>query len=570
MATSQGPARRHLRLERLRKIRLAGEPGVVAWVARTLAAAGLLVERLEESSLEDPKVVAVWPTVWVVRPEAFLKPPEPSQRPLLFRMQKIPPCLVVAPPNTELGEALIRRIPVESYEVVREGEDASLLPLRLERLLLLDRRRSQREETAYRERLRIEARQNEILASIALAARDSLDLDEVLGAATSLLGTTLSAHSVEIWVLEERERVCRVFHHWGADPSLPSPELSERPLPEGGAFGRILEERVVYVVADRAELPPDSAEFAALEQLGAMSFVGVPIHRETGTLGVLGLSWEEPRALPPEELLFFERVSDQLALAIRAAHLYGNLQEQLEALAHEQRRRELADRDRERLTAMLVHDMKSPLSALTAALELTRDKERKAGEERLARMLDGSLASARGLQGLIEDALLVYRGEDAPDTEKRPASPAEALALPLEEARWLAQARRVALETDVDPKLSPVKMDVAMFRRAAANLLGNAVKFSPPSGVVTAKGEMVAENGQRFFRLTVSDHGPGFPAAERSRMATPYLRFSGSESVPGTGLGLTVVQKVVRAHRGRLDVAPNEPTGAVFTLWIPA
>jgi signal transduction histidine kinase len=109
-----------------------------------------------------------------------------------------------------------------------------------------------------------------------------------------------------------------------------------------------------------------------------------------------------------------------------------------------------------------------------------------------------------------------------------------------------------------------------MFRRAAANLLGNAVKFSPPSGVVTAKGDMVAENGQRFFRLTVSDHGPGFPAAEKSRMATPYLRFSGSESVPGTGLGLTVVQKVVRAHRGRLDVAPNEPTGAVFTLWIPA
>ncbi|HQR44610.1 MAG TPA: HAMP domain-containing sensor histidine kinase [Thermoanaerobaculia bacterium] len=570
MPAPPASAARPPRFGRMKKVRLAGDPGAVAWVARTLTAAGLLVERLEEASLEDPKVVAVWPTVWVVRPETFLKPPDPAQKPLLYRMPKLPPCLVVAPPNTELGEALVRRIPVASFEVVREGEDASLLPVRLERLLLLDRRRSQREETAYRERLRTEAKQNEILASIALAARDSLDLDEVLGAAGVLLGTHLSAHSVEIWVLEEGEKICHVFHHWRPDPALPAPERSERPLPEEGAFRRILEDRVTYIVADRAELPADSAEFAGLEQLGALSFVGIPIHREAVTLGVLGLSWEEPRAFPPEELLFFERVSDQLALAIRAAHLYGDLQEQLAALAHEQRRRELADRDRERLTAMLVHDMKSPLSALTAALELTRDKERKGGEERLARMLDGSLASARGLQGLIEDALLVYRGEDAPDTEKRPAAPAEALALPLEEARWLAQARRVTLETDVDPKLPPVKMDVAMFRRAAANLLGNAVKFSPPRGVVTAKGEMVAENGQRFFRLSVADNGPGFPAAETSRMATPYLRFSGSESVPGTGLGLTVVQKVVRAHRGRLDVAPNKPTGAVFSLWIPA
>jgi signal transduction histidine kinase len=558
------------RFSRLRKVRLAGDPGTVAWVARTLAASGLLVERLDESILEDPKAAGIWPTVWVVRPEAFLRPAEPTQTPLLYRMPKVPPCLVVAPPRTELGEALVRRIPVESFEVVREGEDAPLRAVRRERLLYLHRRRSQREENAFRERLRAEAKHNEILASIATAARDSLDLDQVLGAAVSLLGTRLAAHSVEIWFLDEVEQVCRVFLHWRPDPSAPTPDYYELPLPESGAFRHILEARATYFVSDRSELPSDSAEFVSLEQLGARSFVGIPIHREGVALGVLGLSWEEPRPFAPEELDFFERVTDQLALAIRAAHLYGNLQKQLGALAQEQRRRELADRDRERLTAMLVHDMKSPLSALSAALELTRDKERQGGDKRLAKLLDGSLASARGLQGLIEDALLVYRGEDAPETEKRPASPAEALALTLEEVRWLAQARRVTFEADIPADLPAVRMDVAMLRRAAANLMGNAVKFSPPNGVVTARGEIVAENGQRFFRLSVADQGPGFPAAEKSRMATPYLRFSGSESVPGTGLGLTVVQKVVRAHRGRLDVAPNEPTGAIFTLWIPA
>ncbi len=557
------------RFSRLRTVRLVGEPEPVAWVARILTATGLLVERLEESALANDAALSVWPTVWVARPELFLDPPEALWKSGVFSRPDGPPCLVVAPPGADIHEALLSRIPVETFEIVRENEDAILLPMRLERLLLLHRKRSQQEETAFRERLRAEAKHNETLAAIALAVRDSLDLDEVLGAAASLLGTRLQAHSVEIWVLDETEPVCRVFHHWRPDPSLRSHEVTERPLPESGAFRRILEDRVTYIVSDRAELPTDSTEYVGLEQLGARSFVGVPIHREVQTLGVLGLSWDEARPFPPEELVFFQRAADQLALAVRAAYLYGSLQRQVEALALEQRRRELADRDRERLTAMLVHDMKSPLSALSAALELTRDRERKRGDERLAKMLDGSLASARGLQGLIADALLVYRGEDAPDTERRPVSPADALALPLEEARWLAQARRVRLEAQVDPELPHVRMDVAMLRRAAANLLGNAVKFSPPSGVVRAKGEIVEEDGTRYFRLSVADNGPGFPPAERARLATPYLRFSGSESVPGTGLGLTVVQKVVRAHRGRLDVASNQPTGSVFSLWIP-
>jgi signal transduction histidine kinase len=418
--------------------------------------------------------------------------------------------------------------------------------------------------------LRAEARRNEIVAAIATASRDSIDLDEVLGAATSILGTRLQATSVEIWFLDEDLSTCQVFMHWRAAESIPSLMGYELPLPEGAAFQSIIASHQPYAVSSRDALDPSSVEALALEQLGAQSFLGVPIHQEGETMGVLGLSWAERRAFPPDELVFFERVADQLALATRAARLYGSLQTQLEALAYEQERREAADRDRSRLTAMLVHDMKNPLSALTAALELTRDKERRGGDERLAKMLDGSLASARGLQGLIEDALLVYRSEDAPETERRPVAPGEALALPLEEARWLAKGKRVELISELAEKLPPVPLDPQMFRRAAANLLGNAVKFSPTGGTVTARAEMKSEDGKLYFVFSVADSGPGLHASDRSRLATPYARFSGSESVPGTGLGLTVVQKVLQAHGGHLDVAKNEPRGSIFSLWIPA
>ena len=553
-----------------RRVRVFGEPDAVAWTAKTLSSSGLLVERLDERDISDSKLASHWPVVWVTRPDTFGKGGARSRPAFLDAVSKVPPCLVVVPPGEEITDALVRRIPVESFEVVREPDDGPLLPVRLERLFLLHRRRSQSEENAFKERLRVEASRNEILASIALAARDSLDLDEVLGAASALLGTRLSANSVEIWFLNEDRSTCRVFLHWRQSEAIPSLVGFEGPLPESPAFQSVIDSHEPYIVSDRGDLDGASIAASALEQLGAQSFVGVPIHREGETMGVLGLSWTERRAFTPDELVFFGRVADQLALAIRAARLYGNLQKQLDALAVEQKRRELADRDRSRLTAMLVHDMKNPLTAVTAALELTREKERKSGDERLARMLDGSLASARGLQGLIEDALLVYRSEDAPETEKKPTYPADALKIALEEARWLAQARKVTLEINVPKDLPRVPLDPQMFRRAAANLLGNAVKFSPPGGAVRVDVELRPENGRKYLVLAVRDSGPGFPSADRDRMATPYLRFSGSETVPGTGLGLTVVQKVIQAHRGRLDVASKEGEGSVFTLWIPA
>jgi len=568
--TKEAPARvEHGRLRR--RVKLVGEPEATSWVARTLSASGVLVERHDERQVTDPRFFDYWPVVWVARPEAFGLGLARARPALLDVAPQTPPCLVVLPPGAEITDQLVRRIPVESFELVRESDEGPLLAMRLERLLLLQRRRSQGHENAFKEQLRTEAKRNDILASIALASRDSLDLEEVLGAATSLLGTRFAANSVEIWFLNEDATSCTVFMDWRQSDAGSSLVGYERPLPDSEPFRALVASREPYVVSDRNELDPSSLAFAALEALGATSLVGIPIHREGELIGVLGMSWAEPRAFPPDELVFFGRVADQLALAIRAARLYGNLQSQLEALALEQRRREVADRDRSRLTAMLVHDMKNPLSALSAALELTRDKERRTGDERLAKMLDGSLASARGLQGLIEDALLVYRAADAPETEKRPTSPADALALPLEEARWLAVARHVTVEADVPRDLPRVPLDPAMFRRAAANLFGNAVKFSPPGGTVRIAARLVEEDGRPFLRLAVSDEGPGFPAAEKSRIATPYLRFQGSEAVPGTGLGLTVVQKVLQAHRGRLDVANNEGgPGSTFTLWIPA
>src|SRR5450756_2920023 len=211
------------------------------------------------------------------RPEAFGRGFVQVRPAILDIAPQPPPCLVVVPPGAEITDQLVRRIPVESFELVRESDEGPLLAMRLERLLLLQRRRSQGHENAFKEQLRTEAKRNDILASIALASRDSLDLEEVLGAATSLLGTRFAANSVEIWFLNEDASSCTVFMDWRQGDANSSLVGFERPLPDSEPFRALVASREPYVVADRAELDPTSLAFSALEGLGAKSLVGLSL-----------------------------------------------------------------------------------------------------------------------------------------------------------------------------------------------------------------------------------------------------------------------------------------------------
>jgi PAS domain S-box-containing protein len=658
----------------MRPLRLVGPQEPVSWVAQVLEDAGRLVER----HAEPPQTNDRWgraPVLFVAR--AGESPAIPLSETGLWAF----PCLFLSnagedprsltpPPNAA----------VEAYEVVRQPDDAPVLPDRVDRLLLLHGRRSQTEmvlhnlsdaiytrrfdgtltsinaagerlfgrprseligkkipqisenspvaldilrklnsdvlengrslsrisvtdpdgrprlfdaealllrnahgepsgvqvilsditdEHQNKERLQREAQRNEILTAIASAARDTLDMDEVLPAAAEVLGTHLGAHTVDIWFMDEDAAGCTLVFQWRESETTPSLVGFRRTLEDSWAFAGLVRSFSPYVVNDVQDLDPSSVAAMALRKLGAASVVGVPIYREGQMLGVLGLTFVSSRVYRPDEITFFGRVADQIAIAIRSARLYANLQQQLQALAVAQRRREEADRDRSRLTAMLVHDLKSPLSAVTAALELTRDRAVTTGDARLARMLDGSLVSARGLQGLIEDVLFVYRSDDAPEPQKSWVRPSDALAHPIDEIRWIAQARRVTLDVSVPADLPAVPLDAPRFKRAVANLLANAVKFSPAGGTVGVSAGLTDQPDGAQFWVKVSDCGPGVPPSLRSQIATPYVRLPGSEAVPGTGLGLTVVQRVARAHGGRVEIESNSGPGSVFTLWLP-
>lgn len=658
-------------------VRLVGDADAVAWVARVLVASHHGAERiLDEESLSASEEER-GPIVWVARPHpAGANGPCPVVDEAVWSI----PCLVVVPLGEVVPDTLTGHPSVESFDIVREGADEAVLGARLERLLLLHRRRTQTEvalqnlsdavytrtfdgfvtsanaaaerllgrprehllgrplppvwgtpeETAEelrktneavlaserlagrtvaidakgrarivdqesfllrdghgapcgvqtiltdvteelesKEKLRREADRNAVLAAIAAAGRDSVDLDTVLAVSLETLGATLGARAVLLYQLDRERTRFGVTHQWRADDDVESLIGVSVPVEVATNLKTILETHGPSVIPDAARLEPTSAATGQMTRLGGLSAAGVPVLRQDELLGVLGLVWAAPRAFPEDELDFFGRLGGLLALSIHAARLHGELQEKLEALAEAHRKRDESDRQRQSLQSMLVHDLKNPLSAVQAAIELVLEREQRSGDQRLERILRNSLASARGLSGLIEDALVVFRPEDAPVPEKDLVSASDALALTIEEARWLAQARSVSLVAEVPTDLPLVKLDRARFRRAVANLLANALKFTPRGGSVLVRAFTQSADGTRELVVRVSDTGPGLSEETIARLTTPWFRAAGTASIPGTGLGLAVVERVAQEHGGRLDVESDGKSGSTFSLRLP-
>ena len=219
-----------------------------------------------------------------------------------------------------------------------------------------------------------------------------------------------------------------------------------------------------------------------------------------------------------------------------------------------------------RFTADASHELRSPLSRLRAELEVTlrRPRERTEYEEALRSCLD----EVERLSSLTEELLGLARldaGEGQP-----PATGAVPLAPIIEETvRRLApeaERRAITLVAVPGPALS-VKAAPGAAGLAVANVLDNAVKFSPAGGRVTIS--VFAEAGEAV--VTVADTGPGVLPDEVPRLFERFHRGSAARSgeTPGTGLGLAISRALVERQGGWISVDSTPGEGATFSIRLP-
>lgn len=220
-----------------------------------------------------------------------------------------------------------------------------------------------------------------------------------------------------------------------------------------------------------------------------------------------------------------------------------------------------SDQQRRQLVATVSHELRTPLTAQQALLENLADGVISPDSA----ALHTALAQAERLSSLVSDLLDLSRVDGGlTRLHLVPVSIEAILEQGVAEARTGgAQSREVEFAVEVDPTLTTVTADAGRLAQVVANLLDNAVRHSPPGGVVAVRAGR--RNGERWV-LEVQDEGPGIPP---DRTEHVFTRFgSWTESGGSTGLGLAIASWVCELHGGSIAVAPSE-TGALLRAVLP-
>jgi len=206
--------------------------------------------------------------------------------------------------------------------------------------------------------------------------------------------------------------------------------------------------------------------------------------------------------------------------------------------------------------AGVTHELRTPVASIRVFGEALADG---AGNPREYGVL--LVEESQRLEALVERTLASTRIDAAPRFAA--VQPDELLRAAVEAMRPAAERRGVTLEVRADEGMADVCWDADAVRQALLNLIENAVKHGRPSGRVEVGARVDGEH----VRLSVRDDGPGIGRRDHRRLFGRFER--GATEVPGTGLGLYLVDQVVSAHGGRVDLASAEGQGCTFTLVLP-
>jgi signal transduction histidine kinase len=227
------------------------------------------------------------------------------------------------------------------------------------------------------------------------------------------------------------------------------------------------------------------------------------------------------------------------------------------------------DRTKTQFFSVINHEMRTPLTAIYGYTELLL-----VGSESLStkqeHMLRHVRNSSQRLMELVSNILDVSRLEDGklgivPGVV--PVSPAIETALAV--VRPMAESKRLSILVDIAPDTPPIWGDGKRVNQILVNLLSNAVKFTPDSGAVTVSAHQNARPD--LVEISVSDTGPGIPAAYLGHIFDRFSRIERPEIQDsiGTGLGLSIAKGLVEAHGGEIWVESQEGQGARFTFTLP-
>ncbi|MGA7194607.1 MAG: ATP-binding protein [Anaerolineales bacterium] len=226
-------------------------------------------------------------------------------------------------------------------------------------------------------------------------------------------------------------------------------------------------------------------------------------------------------------------------------------------------RKEL-DSLREDLTAMIYHDLRSPLANIVSSLEILSGM---IGQDESVRSILGIAAnSTERIQRLVNSLLDINRLESGQTvTTLQSMKPQTLIESAVKDVLPSANGRRQQIKTKIAANLPTVFVDAEMIRRVIINLIENAVKYSTVEATIEVGAKKIDAN----VEFWIKDDGPGIPANARERIFEKFARLKGKDKPGGLGIGLAFCRLAVQAHGGKIWVESEEGKGSKFIFILP-
>jgi len=223
--------------------------------------------------------------------------------------------------------------------------------------------------------------------------------------------------------------------------------------------------------------------------------------------------------------------------------------------------------EKDQFLAVCSHDLRTPVTGILGFSELLLESNNLDDDN--LEMIQHIKTSGAFLLELINDILDLGRMESTrKDIEMAPLPAQEILKDTVASLRHTAKAKKIALNLNIEPDIVIVKGNRHSLARVFNNLLSNAIKFTPANGQVTISAECTSAH---TIEISFKDTGMGIPADMIPRLFDRYTKISrtGTSGEKGTGLGLTITQELIRAHKGSIKVTSEENAGTTFIVKLP-
>lgn len=224
--------------------------------------------------------------------------------------------------------------------------------------------------------------------------------------------------------------------------------------------------------------------------------------------------------------------------------------------------------DRDELLGILTHDLKNHLGGMDMSAQMLCDRTEAMADPKLVLMAENISQSSRQMLAFVKEFLANASADHVLNLRTEPINLAEASARAVQQHQEAAKRKQLVLKIVLPPNGMNVQADGVALGQVLDNLLSNAIKFSPPGKQIRLT---VCPPGARYVECQVQDEGPGFSADDKTRMFRRYGRLSARPTAgePSTGLGLSIVKKLVLAMDGELACESTPGNGAIFAFRLP-